>query len=106
MKNRIVFASDVALTSVLAGSATQFIYQRHEAQFLPKTWDSGALAACQLVLFQDDPLAAAKETQGYKVLLHGEAIKFAGIGVGIAVINGVSKGFYVANRYMSNESVR
>lgn len=52
----------MALLVLGSGCATQYVHQRHEAQFLPDPVDSQTPIACHLVLTQTDPFVAARKT--------------------------------------------
>lgn len=56
-----------ALMVLGSGCATQYVHQRHEAQFLPDPVDSSIPVACHLVIPQDDPFVAAKRTSPWQV---------------------------------------
>lgn len=50
----------------LSGCATQYVHQRHQAQFLPDPVDSQTPVACHLVVSQTDPFVAARKTSPWQ----------------------------------------
>lgn len=102
------FAVALLLTAMLvlqSGCATQYVHQRHEAQFLPDPVDSSTPIACRLVLTQNDPFIAARKTSPWQVpydASHG----LAGLAVNFA-INEVLRGANgIANEIREEEATK
>ena len=61
----------LATTALVGRASTQYVHHRYEPQFLPETADSATLAACRVVLVQDDPFVVAKKTSATEMSYAG-----------------------------------